>query len=141
MSDIADVIVIDDDELDEFEDFRNARGRTSVVRSRSQARRRPTAIVRGRTAGGNQGMGMGLRRSNAGPVLRSDTGGLSYGVLIDAGAQVLAAIQPLPTAPVATGCANTDVGNLMIYQRALAEHAKRDEQLRTLGSLASKFLA
>jgi hypothetical protein len=78
---------------------------------------------------------------NAGPVVRHDTGGLSYGILIEAGAQVIAAIQPLPPAPVATGSIETDVANLTRYQRALAEHAKRDEQLRTLGSLASKFLA
>jgi hypothetical protein len=34
----------------------------------------------------------------------------------------------------------TDVENLVIYQTALATHAKRDEQLRTLGSLLAKVL-
>ena len=33
-----------------------------------------------------------------------------------------------------------DVENLVLYQSALALHAKRDEQLRTLGSLVGKLL-
>ena len=41
----------------------------------------------------------------------------------------------------ATGKLEADMENLMLYQKALAEHAKRDEQLRTVGSLASKFFA
>jgi hypothetical protein len=68
-------------------------------------------------------------------------GGLSTGQLVEVGAQILAAIQPLPAAPVATGKADVDVGNLMLYQNALAVHAKRDEQLRTVGSLVGKLLA
>ena len=60
-------------------------------------------------------------------------------MLIDAAAQVLAAIQSL-TPPSATGCANTDVGNLMVYQRALAER-EAGRAAPDLGSLASKFLA
>jgi hypothetical protein len=142
MNDIADVIVIEDDDFDDFEDYRNqARDhRTQAGRSRSRVRGRPTAIVRGRGRPSSSGRIVG-RPSNAGPVVRHDTGGLSYGILIDVGAQLLAAIQPLPAAPASSGETNTDVANLMLYQRALAEHAKRDEQLRTLGSLASKFLA
>ena len=35
---------------------------------------------------------------------------------------------------------NVDVGNLVTYQAALAQHAKRDEQVRTLGSLVSKLV-
>jgi len=53
---------------------------------------------------------------------------------------VFAAIQPLPGAPSATGRAEDDVANLVSYQSALAVHAKRDEQLRTLGSLVAKVL-
>ena len=68
-------------------------------------------------------------------------GGLSTGELVEVGAQILAAIQPLPAAPVATGKVEIDVGNLMLYQNALAVHAKRDEQLRTLGSLVGKLLS
>ena len=151
MSDIAEILVLDDDddddfdEFDDFDDFRNARrrgrgrgrgrGRRGERRGRRGRRGRPTNIVRG------TGSGRRRRSANAGPVLRHDTGGLSTGVLIEAGAQIMSAIQPLPAPPVGTGKAEVDVPNLMIYQQALAEHAKRDEQLRTLGSLASKFFA
>lgn len=67
-------------------------------------------------------------------------GGLSLGEIISMAAQALAALQPLPAAPVATKEVETDVGNLVLYQTAIAQHAKRDEQLRTLGSLISKFI-
>jgi hypothetical protein len=67
-------------------------------------------------------------------------GGLTTGELVEAGAALLAAIQPLPGAPGSTGHGETDMENLVIYQTALATHAKRDEQLRTLGSLLGKFL-
>ena len=66
--------------------------------------------------------------------------GLTTGELIEVAAQILAAIQPLPGAPVAQGEVETDVENLVIYQTALATHAKRDEQLRTLGGLIGKLL-
>ena len=47
----------------------------------------------------------------------------------------------VPAAPVALGKADDDVSNLITYQSALAVHAKRDEQLRTIGALVAKFLA
>ena len=67
-------------------------------------------------------------------------GGFSLGQIIEMAAQALAAIQPLPAAPVATAEVVKDVGNLVLYQSAIAQHAKRDEQLRTIGSLVSKFV-
>ena len=67
-------------------------------------------------------------------------GGLTVGELVEVAAQILAAIQPLPAAPVAVGHSETDVANLVTYQTALAQHAKRDEQLRTIGSLVGKIL-
>ncbi|MGE0399148.1 MAG: hypothetical protein AB7T06_20730 [Kofleriaceae bacterium] len=67
-------------------------------------------------------------------------GGLVIGQIIDMAAQALAALQPLPAAPVTTTEVSKDVGNLVLYQAALAQHAKRDEQLRTLGSLLGKLL-
>ncbi len=67
-------------------------------------------------------------------------GNLALGQIIEMASQVLAALQPLPAAPVATKETTTDVGNLVLYQAALASHAKRDEQLRTLGSLISKLV-
>ena len=66
--------------------------------------------------------------------------GMSMGELIDTGIQILAAIQSLPVAPVAQGDSETDVANLVTYQGALASHAKRDEQLRTLGNLLVRIL-
>jgi len=141
IEDTAEIVIIedDDDDLEDDYEFRNARRDHRTRRSPS---RRPT---RSRSGGGRRSRGRIVRgnprTNNAGSVVRRDTGGLSTGVLVQAGAQVLAAIQPLPSAPVATGELGADMENLMLYQKALAEHAKRDEQLRTVGSLASKFFA
>ena len=66
--------------------------------------------------------------------------GMTTGELIDTAIQILAAIQPLPAAPTAQGEAQIDVENLVTYQGALWQHAKRDEQLRTLGSLLVRIL-
>lgn len=67
-------------------------------------------------------------------------GKLSTGDVIAMVAQIFAALQPLPASPVATKDAGTDVGNLILYQGALAQHAKRDEQVRTLGGLIAKLV-
>lgn len=67
-------------------------------------------------------------------------GGMTTGQILDLVAMAFAALQPLPTAPAATKDTNTDVSNLVVYQAALAQHAKRDEQVRTLGSLVSKLV-
>ena len=67
-------------------------------------------------------------------------GKMSAGQLIDLVAQVFAALMPLPAKPVATADATTDVGNLILYQDALAQYAKRDEQVRTLGNLVTKLM-
>ena len=67
-------------------------------------------------------------------------GGMTGGQLIDLVAQVFAALMPLPAQPVATADATTDVGNLILYQGSLAQYAKRDEQIRTLGNLVTKLL-
>lgn len=68
-------------------------------------------------------------------------GGLKLGLIADAAAQVLGAMTPLPNAPVASGTVAADLAAIMEYQRKLAEHAKRDEQIRTAGALARLFLA
>ncbi len=140
-----DVIYLDDDE-------RNARpttndnrrrvvggtrrpGSTSVVVPPS---RRPTVIH----SGGRSGSTASRREvviQESEPT-KKGIAGLSTGELIEVAAQILAAIQPLPGAPVAQGEVETDVENLVIYQTALATHAKRDEQLRTLGGLIGKLL-
>jgi hypothetical protein len=65
---------------------------------------------------------------------------LPTGEVLALAAQAFAALQALPAAPVAVGSAETDGGNLIVYQAALATHAKRDEQLRTAGALIAKLL-
>ncbi len=65
---------------------------------------------------------------------------ISTGDLIDLIAQVFAALNPLPAQPVATSDAATDIGNVILYQGALASYAKKDEQVRTLGHLVGKLL-
>jgi hypothetical protein len=66
--------------------------------------------------------------------------GMTTGELLDTAIQILAAIRPLPSAPVAQGESGIDVENLVTYQDALATHAKRDEQLRTVGNLLVRIL-
>ena len=67
-------------------------------------------------------------------------GKLTTGQVIEMVSQIFAALQGLPGAPVATRDATTDVGNPILYQNALAQHAKRDEQVRTLGGLIAKLV-
>jgi hypothetical protein len=67
-------------------------------------------------------------------------GKLTTGQVVEMVAQIFAALQSLPAAPIATKEAATDVGNLILFQNALAQHAKRDEQVRTLGSLVAKLV-
>lgn len=61
--------------------------------------------------------------------------------IVELAAQAFAVFQALPAAPVSTGDAKLDIENLITYQSALALHAKRDEQVRLIGSLASKLLS
>ncbi len=67
-------------------------------------------------------------------------GGMTGGQLVELVAQIFAAVMPLPSGPSPSGDVGTDVSNLTMYQGALAQYAKRDEQIRTLGSLVTKLL-
>src|SRR5271154_3667546 len=78
------------------------------------------------------GMGVGIGGG------ASVFGRMSTGQVIDMVAQIFAALMPLPAQPVATADATTDVGNLILFQGSLAQYAKRDEQIRTLGNLVTK---
>ncbi|HEY1811006.1 MAG TPA: hypothetical protein VGG74_01530 [Kofleriaceae bacterium] len=67
-------------------------------------------------------------------------GGMTGGQLVDLVAQIFAAVMPLPSQPTPTNDAGTDIANGVTFTAALAQYAKRDEQIRTLGSLVSKLL-
>lgn len=64
----------------------------------------------------------------------------SIGPLVEMGTAGFAALQELPPAPTATDDVATNLQNILIYQTALANHAKRNERVRTLGSLVGKLL-
>ncbi len=75
------------------------------------------------------------------PIVSKYTGKLRTGVLIEAAAQAFAALQALPPPPPpASGDTATDHNNLVAYQTALAQVAKKNEQIRTLGRLAHIFM-
>ncbi len=108
-------------------------GRTVVVPPGA----RPTVITGGSSSAGY------YRPEYMGPASPDSFAsrfGMTTGELIDTGIQVFAAIQALPAAPTAQGEAGVDVENLITYQGALWQHAKRDEQLRTLGGLLARVL-
>jgi hypothetical protein len=67
-------------------------------------------------------------------------GGINIGQVIDLVGQGFAALKALPAAPASTGDVTTDVANLALYQRALAEHGKLDEQIRTGVHIVAKLL-
>jgi hypothetical protein len=141
------VIYLDDDERNAVKDHRRTTGgsrrrpggRSVVV----PASNRPT-VIRHHGGGAGGGEYYAERRPQpqvvVQPAARSGLAGFSTGELIELAAQLLAAIQPLPGAPSAQGHMETDVENLVVYQTALATHAKRDEQLRTLGGMISRLL-
>lgn len=66
--------------------------------------------------------------------------GVSIGSLVDLIGQGFAAIRSLPTAPTSSGDAATDMANLVLYQTALAQHGKSDEQIRTAVHIIGKLL-
>ncbi len=65
---------------------------------------------------------------------------VTTGQLVELASMVIAAIMPLPAAPVVQGEPKTDMTNQLAYTSALALHAKRDEQLRTVGALVGKLV-
>lgn len=66
--------------------------------------------------------------------------GINLGTLVDLAGQGFAAIRSLPTPPTSSGDSGTDVANLTLYQQALAEHGKTDEQIRTAVHIIAKLL-
>jgi hypothetical protein len=60
------------------------------------------------------------------------------GTLIEAGTGLVAAFQSLPTPP--TAAESELLFNVTDYQRKLAEHAKGDERIRTIGTIGGKVV-
>ena len=139
MDEYAEIIFVDEDDL------RNARDNRTDNRSPSRAlvpRRATPAVIR-------HSGSTGVVRPRAAVVVsqrvepdepKKVLANLTAGQLVELAAQLLATLQPLPAAPVAQGRADTDVQNLITYQNALAIHAKRDEQLRTIGALVGQLV-
>jgi hypothetical protein len=73
-------------------------------------------------------------------LLGSLFGGMHAGQVISLVADALAAFRSLPAAPAPTAELTTDVANSVIYDKALAQHAKTDEQIRTIGHLVAKLV-
>ena len=74
------------------------------------------------------------------PAPRSVLGDISLGTTVQIVALGYAAVTPLPPKPAVTGEARTDATNLVAYQEALAQHAKRAQQISTIGMVAGVLL-
>ena len=85
------------------------------------------------------GWGWGSQPSTLGGLF-AGLNGVNIGTLVDLIGQGFAAIRSLPTPPTASGEGSTDVANLTLYQQALAEHGKTDEQIRTAVHIIGKLL-
>lgn len=129
---MTEIIDVDFDDDDDDMYYRNARRpvpRRSTGR-RSSSRSRAVMVRPVTTATAPQA------RS---PIVHK-YGQLKWGLIADAGAKAIAAIQPLPGAPTMSSDATKNMQNLADYHEALAQHAKRSQQLTTLGSIAKVFL-
>lgn len=67
-------------------------------------------------------------------------GNMHAGQVIGLIAEALAAFRSLPAAPVSTKDIGTDIANGITYDTALAQHAKTDEQIRTIGHLVARLV-
>lgn len=65
---------------------------------------------------------------------------IDFGEVVEQGVTLLAALQSLPDAPTVTGEVAKDVGNTILYQEALADHAKSDERVRAFGGLVAQVV-
>ena len=67
-------------------------------------------------------------------------GNLNAGQLIAMLAEAFAAFRSLPAAPAPTSDVGTDIANSVTYDTALAQYAKTDEQIRTIGHLVARLV-
>ncbi len=108
------------------------------------ARRRPPPrrVV---SVGTPQQSGAPWARPTAQPIVvntsRPGIRDMPMGLLAEVGAQLLVVFQPLPQPPPpATEDTRQALTNLVVYQTALAQYTKRNEQIRTLGYMARLFV-
>jgi hypothetical protein len=87
----------------------------------------PLAPGYGPSGYGSAGMGGLFRRP------------LSFGRGASLLAQIVASLMPLPSKPSALGKVEDDVANALLYQQALAQHAQRDERIRTIGAVVAEL--
>jgi hypothetical protein len=127
-----------DDDFDD-DDYRNAR-RIARPRPRRPVARPVVVATRPTPVAVTASPMPWAPASSASPVIDRVSGRLKWGFMVDAVAQAIAAMSSLPAAPPVQGDGKADLTNLVKYQEQLAQHAKRDEQLRTLGALARMFL-
>ncbi len=128
----------DDDYRNATRDHRTSGGSRFMVPTRRPGRVRVARPVRRGPSRGVVSRPVVVAHEQAQPNV---LGNLTGAELVEIGAKVLASLQPLPPPPVAIGKTEDDVANLITYQSALALHAKRDEQLRTIGDLIAKALS
>lgn len=122
-------------------DHRGPKGPMGMVPypRRPPGRPRPRPVYGGPSRGGPREVV--IYRDPPAPQRSGLLANLSTDEIVEMVAHAFAAFQALPAPPTATGDLKVDVDNLITYQSALAQHAKRDEQVRLIGSLAGKLLS
>ncbi len=118
-------------------DFRHPGSGTPVIRPGQPVR---TMVAQPARVYTPQQMSPQIIYAGSPSVASSVLGRISGAQIVDLVTQIFAALMPLPAAPVGTTDTSTDVQNMITYQTALAQHAKRDEQVRTLGNLILKLI-
>lgn len=125
------VVEVDDDERNAAPVMRRPMAMTRVPRPWPQPRPYPTAPV--------------YQRPASRPVVivqrqPSLLAGIDLGDVVEHGVTLLAALQSLPDAPTVTGDPSRDVGNMILFQEALGDHAKADERVRAFGNLVAQVV-
>lgn len=109
--------------------------RALVMQPAASVGYRPAYTPQGTMVYAPQSIAYGEPSPTAGALL----GRLTITQIVEIAAQAFAALQSLPPPPNPAEETATNVQNLILYQTALAQHAKRDEQIRTLGALVAKL--
>lgn len=128
------ILVIDDEDEDDYDDYRNAAIRRIPPRD-PRSGPRPSSSPRSGSVvhvGGRQPARYDEPRSGT-DTLRTIAG------IASIVAPLLAAFRQVPPPPAMTGRADDDVGSQTAYMTALATHAKQSEQLNALATALARF--